>query len=172
MIRLVRESSPWIIKGLICAIAIAFIGSMGWAGFQASQPNTVARIGNYEVTKEEYLLTKQRYYRFYRDQLKQEDIKDETLSQLALNGLVTTKSWQALADEFNLVVSAQELHDSIVNQKANNISVAPESADETISATLGGGLWINGQLLAIYLNLTNFIGLGHGDDRGQRDNFL
>ncbi len=117
MIRLVRESSPWIIKGLIIAIAIAFIGSMGWVGFEASQPNTVATVGNYEVTKEEYLRTKQRYYRFYRDQLKQEDVKDETLSQLALNGLVTTKSWQALADEFNLVVSAQELHDNIVNQK-------------------------------------------------------
>ncbi len=117
MIRLIRETSPWIIKGLIGAIAIAFVGGMGWYGYEASQPNAVATIGPYTVTKQEYLRAKQRYYRLYRDQLKQEDIKDETLQQLAIDGLVTNKSWLVLADEFGLVVSPQELHDAIVNQK-------------------------------------------------------
>jgi len=116
MIRMIRETSPWIIKSLILGIAIAFIGSMGWYGFEASQGNTVATVGPYTVTKEEYLRAKQRYYRLYRDQLKQEDIKDETLQQLAIEGLVTNKSWLVLADEFGLVVSPQELHDAIVNQ--------------------------------------------------------
>ncbi len=116
MIRMIRETSPWIIKSLILGIAIAFIGSMGWYGFEASQGNTVATVGPYTVTKEEYLRAKQRYYRLYRDQLKQEDIKDETLQQLAIEGLVTNKSWLVLADEFGLVVSPQELHDTIVNQ--------------------------------------------------------
>jgi len=119
MIRLIREGSskyPWILKGLILAIAIAFIGGMGWYGYEASQPNTVATVGPYAVTKQEYLRAKQRYYRLYRDQLKQEDIKDETLQQLAIDGLVTNKSWLVLADEFKLVVSPQELHDAIVNQ--------------------------------------------------------
>lgn len=116
MIRMIRETSPWIIKSLILGIAIAFIGSMGWYGFEASQGNTVATVGPYTVTKEEYLRAKQRYYRLYRDQLKQEDIKDETLQQLAIDGLVTNKSWRVLADEFGLVVSPQELHDAIVNQ--------------------------------------------------------
>ena len=52
---------------------------------------------------------------------------------------------------------------------ANDIGVDTDSADEPISATPGDGFWINDQILAIYLNLSNFIGLGHGDDRGQRD---
>ncbi len=120
MIRLIREGStkyPWLLKGLILAIAITFIGGMGWYGYEASQPNAVASVGTYTIDKQEYLRAKQRYYRFYRDQLKQEEVKDETIQQLALDGLITNKSWRVLADEFGLAVSPQELHDAIVNQK-------------------------------------------------------
>ncbi len=120
MIRLIREGSskyPWILKGLILAIAITFVVGMGWYGYEASQPNVVAAVGPYKVTTQEYRRAKQRLYRIYRDQLKQEDIQDETIQQLALDGLVTNKSWQVLADEFGLVVSSQELLDAIVKQK-------------------------------------------------------
>jgi len=120
MIRLIREGStkyPWLLKGLILAIAITFIGGMGWYGYEASQPNAVASVGPYTVDRQEYLRAKQRYYRFYRDQLKQEDVKDEMIQQLALDGLITNKSWRMLADEFGLAVSPQELHDAIVNQE-------------------------------------------------------
>ena len=120
MIRLVQEASakyPWILKFIIWSIAITFIGGMGWYGYEASQINAVATVGPYKVTKQEYLRAKQRMYQVYRDQLKQEDVKDETLQQLAIDGLVTNKSWQIVADEFGLVVSPQELHDAIVNQK-------------------------------------------------------
>ena len=120
MIRLIREGStkyPWLLKGLILAIAITFIGGMGWYGYEASQPNAVASVGPYTIDKQEYLLAKKRYYQIYRDQLKQEEVKDETIQQLALNGLITNKSWRLLADEFGLAVSPQELHDAIVNQK-------------------------------------------------------
>jgi hypothetical protein len=117
MIRLIREGSPWVIKVVILVIAITFVIGMGWYGYEASQPNAVASVGPYTVDKQEYLRAKQRYYRFYRDQLKQEDVKDETIQQLALDGLITNKSWRVLADEFKLSVSPQELHDAIVNQK-------------------------------------------------------
>ena len=120
MIRLIREGStkyPWLLKGIILAIAITFVIGMGWYGYEASQPNTVASVGPYTVDRQEYLRAKQRYYRFYRDQLKQEEVKDETIQQLALDGLITNKSWRVLADEFGLAVSPQELHDAIVNQK-------------------------------------------------------
>ena len=117
MIRLIREGSPWVIKVVILVIAVTFVIGMGWYGYEASQPNSVASVGPYTIDKQEYLRAKQRVYRFYRDQLKQEDVKDETLQQLALDGLVTNKSWRLLADEFGLAVSPQELHDAIVNQK-------------------------------------------------------
>ena len=120
MIRLIREGSskyPWLLKGIILAIAVTFVVGMGWYGYEASQPNAVATVGPYTVTKQEYLRAKQRLYQFYRDQLNQNDVKDETLQQLAIDGLVTNRSWQVLADKFGLAVSAQELHDAIVNQK-------------------------------------------------------
>ena len=120
MIRLIREGStkyPWLLKGLILGIAVTFVIGMGWYGYEASQPNAVATVGPYTVTKQEYLRSKQRYYQFYRDQLKQEDVKDEMLQQLAIDALVSNKSWQVLADEFDLAVSPQELHDAIANQE-------------------------------------------------------
>lgn len=120
MIRTIRESSdkyPWLIKGIMLVIAVTFVIGMGWWGFEASQTNTVASVGNYKVTREELLQAKQRYYRFYKEQLKQEDVKDDVIKQLALEGLITNKAWQNLADELQLAVSAQELHDAIVNQK-------------------------------------------------------
>ena len=112
MIRLIREGSakyPWILIGIIFTIALAFIVTMGWDGFGSSQSNTVAEVGPYKVTKQEYLRAKQRYYQFYRDQLKQEDIKDETLQQLAIDSLVTNKSWQGWAEEFARVGAPKEL---------------------------------------------------------------
>ncbi len=117
MIRLIREGSPWVIKVVILVIAITFVIGMGWYGYEASQPNAVASVGPYTIDKQEYLRAKQRIYRIYRDQLKQEEVKDETIQQLALNGLITNKSWRVVADEFGLAISPQELHDAIVNQK-------------------------------------------------------
>ena len=121
MIRLIREGTakyPWILAVIVGGIAITFVIGMGWYGYdEVAQPNIVATVGPYEVSKDEYLRAKRRYYRFYRDQLKQEDIKDETLQQLAINGLIMTTSWRMMADEFNLNVTDQELHDVIIKQK-------------------------------------------------------
>jgi peptidyl-prolyl cis-trans isomerase D len=117
MIRIIREGSPWVIKTVILVIAVTFVIGMGWYGYEASQPNAVASVGPYTINKQEYLRAKQRVSQFYRNQLKEEDVKDETIQQLALNGLITNKSWQVLADELGLAVSPQELHDAIVNQQ-------------------------------------------------------
>lgn len=120
MIRTIREGSdkyPWLIKGIMLLIAVTFVIGMGWWGFEATQSNAVATVGHHKVTREELLQTKQRYYRFYKEQLKQEDVKEELVQQMAMEGLITNKAWQNLADELQLAVSAQELHDTIVNQK-------------------------------------------------------
>lgn len=116
MLRTMREGSqrhPWILWLILITIGITFVIVGAW-DYQGSGPNTVAEVGPYKVTKQEYLRAKQRYARFYRDQLKQDDVKDETIQQLALDSLVTNKSWRVLADQFGLAVSPQELADSIV----------------------------------------------------------
>ena len=117
MLRTMREGSqkhPWILWLILIAIAITFVIVGAW-DYQGSAPTAVAEVGPYKVSQQEYRQAKQRYARFYREQLKQDDVKDETIQQLALDGLVTNKSWQVLADQFGLAVSPQELHDSIVN---------------------------------------------------------
>ncbi|MDR4494952.1 MAG: SurA N-terminal domain-containing protein [Nitrospirales bacterium] len=106
-----------LIIGIMIVIAVTFVIGMGWWGFEANQSNAVATVGDYKVTREELIQAKQRYHRFYKEQLKQEDVKEDTIRQLALEGLITNKAWQNLADELDLAVSAQELHDAIVNQK-------------------------------------------------------
>ncbi len=119
MLRTMREGSqkhPWILWVILIAIAVTFVIVGAW-DYQGSASNTVAEVGPYKVTQQEYRRAKQRVYQVYRDQLKQEDVKDETLQQLAIDGLITNKSWKLLAEEFGLVVSPQELHDAIVNQK-------------------------------------------------------
>ncbi len=117
MLRTMREGSekhPWILWLILIAIAITFVIVGAW-DYDGSAPNTVAKVGPYKVTLQEYRRAKQRYARFYRDQLKQDDVKDETIQQLALDGLITNKSWRVLADQFGLAVSPEELADSIVN---------------------------------------------------------
>ncbi len=119
MIRIIREGShkyPWLLKGIMLVIAVTFIVGMGWFGFEASQPNTVAEVGPYKIAKQDYLRSKQLVYERYRDQLQNEEIQEETLDQIALERIVIQKSWQVLAEELNLAVSGKELHDTIVNQ--------------------------------------------------------
>ena len=107
MIRTIREGSqqyPWILKTVIGVIAVTFIGGMGWYGYEAARPNSVATIGSYSVSLDEYRRAKQNIYRFYKDQLKQEEIDEEQLKQMALNGLLEGKTWSILADQLEIAV--------------------------------------------------------------------
>ena len=120
MIRTIREGStkyPWILKSIIGVVAVTFVVGMGWFGYEAARPNAVATIGSYTVSLNEYRRAKQNLYRFYRDQLKNEDITDEQLEQMALQSLIESKTWSLVADQFNLTVSPEDLHNAIVAQK-------------------------------------------------------
>ena len=121
MIRLIREGSqkyPWILKFIVLGIAITFVIGMGWFGFdQAQQPNAVALIGPYNVTLKEYRRAYNRTYQFYRNQLKQETIDEESLKQLVIGGLIDSKAWALTADQFNLDISDEELKGAIQNRK-------------------------------------------------------
>ena len=69
MIRIIREGSekyPIILKTIIVVIAVTFIGGMGWYGYEAARPSSVATIGSYSVSLDEYRRAKQRLYRFYK----------------------------------------------------------------------------------------------------------
>ncbi|WP_447968635.1 SurA N-terminal domain-containing protein [Nitrospira sp. M1] len=119
MLRTMREGSqkhPWILWTILIAITVTFVIVGAW-DYEGSSSNAVAEVGPYKVSLQEYRRTYDNYFRFYRDQLKQEDIDEDQIKQLAINGLIDAKSWTLVAEEFGLVVSQEELRNSIVNQQ-------------------------------------------------------
>lgn len=121
MIKLIREGAkkyPWILKLLMVVIAITFIVGMGWFGYeQSQQPNAVALIGPYQVTLQEFKRAYNQMHRFYRDELKQEDIDEEGLKQQVINGLLDRKSWAVTADRLDLGISPEELKQAIMDRQ-------------------------------------------------------
>ena len=114
-----REGSqkhPWILWLILITITVTFVIVGAW-DYQGSQANVVAEVGPYQVSLEEYRRTKQNYSRFYRDQLKQEDVKEEVIQQLAINSLVEAKTWNIMADQLGLSIAPEELTEAIVAQK-------------------------------------------------------
>ena len=120
MIRLIREGSqkyPWILKTIVVLIALTFVVGMGWWGFEAAQPNAVATVGPYEISLDGYRRAYNNAYRFYKDQLKQEDVDEASLKSVVLNSLIQAKMWNLAADKFDLSISEEEIRDAIVAQK-------------------------------------------------------
>ena len=106
MIKIIREGSqkyPWVLKTVMLVIAVTFVIGMGWWGFEASRPNVVATVGPYTITFDEYRRAYQRAYRFYRDQLKQEEVDEDRLKKLVLQGLMEAKIWNVAADRFGMM---------------------------------------------------------------------
>ena len=119
MLRAMREGSqkhPWILWLILITITVTFVIVGAW-DYQGSQANVVAEVGPYQVSLQEYRRTKQNYDRFYREQLKQEDVKEEVIQQLAINSLVEAKTWTIMAEQLGLSIAPEELTEAIVSQK-------------------------------------------------------
>lgn len=119
MIRLMRESAhnyPWILKSIMGVLAIAFVITMGWWGFEDQGPNAVASVGSLAVTLDEYRRTYDTTYRFYQDNV-QGEFKDETLKQFVLDGLIEKKLWMLVAHDMGLTITPEELRDDITQRQ-------------------------------------------------------
>ncbi len=121
MIRLIREGSqnyPWLLKGVVLVLAVTFVVGMGWFGFdQAQQSDSVALVGTHKISIQHFRRAYNNTYRFYKDQLKQKDIDEESLKQTVLNGLIDSKLWLVAAGNFGLAVSPEELKHSIMTRQ-------------------------------------------------------
>ncbi len=119
MLRAMREGSerhPWILWSVLIAITVTFVIVGAW-DYEGSSDNAVAEVGPHKVSLQEYRRTYDNYYRFYRDQLKQEDVKEEELKLQAINSLVDAKTWTLAAEELGLAISPDEIRSSILEQK-------------------------------------------------------
>ncbi|MBI4401302.1 MAG: SurA N-terminal domain-containing protein [Nitrospirae bacterium] len=119
MIRLMRDAAhyyPWILKSIMGVLAIAFVITMGWWGFEEQEPNAVASVGSLTVTRDEYRRTYENTYRFYKDNV-QGEFKDETLKQFVLDGLIEKKIWTLVAHDMGLIITPDELRDDIMRRQ-------------------------------------------------------
>lgn len=119
MIKLIREGSrkyPWILKSIIGVIALVFVMTMGWWGFEGSQPRAVASIGPFEVSRDEFRRAYTSTYRFYRQNAKDQPVEDDMIKQFVLEGLVEAKLWRLAAQDMEVHVAPEELRKDIVNR--------------------------------------------------------
>ena len=121
MLKVIRESAierPWFYRTLMILIASVFVVTMGWWGFEENKEDIVVRVGDDKVSRTEYLQAYQRLAERYR-YLKQEgvfsaDIPEDQLKQQVIDQLIESRLWSQVAREMGVVVTVNELRDSIL----------------------------------------------------------
>src|SRR5947199_4091011 len=121
MVKGVRENGiqrPWFNRTIMFLIAAVFVVTMGWWGFEENKEDSIVRVGDDKVSRTEYLQAYQRLAERYR-YLKQEgvistDIPEDQLKQQVIDQLIESRLWSQVAREMGVVVTVNELRDSIV----------------------------------------------------------
>src|SRR5438093_12997183 len=103
-------------------IAAVFVVTMGWWGFEENKEDSIVRVGDDKVSRTEYLQAYQRLAERYR-YLKQAgvistDIPEDQLKPQVINQLIESRLWSQVAHEMGVVVTVNELRDSIVKIRA------------------------------------------------------
>ena len=135
MLKVIRESAierPWFYRTLMFLIAAIFVVTMGWWGFEENKEDVIVRVGDDKVSRTEYLQGYKRLTEQYRF-LKQEgvistDVPEDQLKQQVIDQLIESRLWSRVAREMGVVVTVNELRDSIVKIPAfqNNGKFGPE----------------------------------------------
>lgn len=135
MLKVIRESAierPWFYRTLMFLIAAVFVVTMGWWGFEENKEDIIVRVGDDKVSRTEYLQAYKRLTEQYR-YLKQEgvistDVPEEQLKQQVIDQLIESRLWSRVAREMGVVVTVNELRDSIMKIPAfqNNGKFDPE----------------------------------------------
>lgn len=118
MIKLLRDVShghPWILKTIMGILAVAFIITMGWWGFNETSSDAIATVGDLHVGQDEFRRVYENAYRFYRENV-QGEIKDETIKQMVIENLVDVRLWTVVANDMGLTVSPDDLRSYIVSR--------------------------------------------------------
>ena len=73
MLKMVRElavDNPWVLRIIMGLIAVTFVVTMGWFGFEAPQADRVAVVEGQKITAKEYRTAYNRAVEFYRQNYK------------------------------------------------------------------------------------------------------
>ncbi len=138
MLKIIRESAierPWFYRTIMVLIAVVFVVSMGWWGFEENKEDVIVQVGNDRVSRDEYQRAYQNTYRFYKDIMPGE-LPEERLKQMVIDQLIESRLWMQAAKEMGVLVTATELRDSIVKIPAfqNNGKFEPEQYKRVLAA--------------------------------------
>ena len=117
MLKLIREIAierPWVLRTFMGFIAAVFVVSMGWWGFEHNRDESVVTVGAHRVSRDDYQRAYQNLYRFYKDQFGGE-IPEAQLKEQVANELVGYYLWLDAALDMGVVVTADEIRETIMN---------------------------------------------------------
>lgn len=116
MIKILRDAShnyPWLIKSIMGILALVFVVTMGWWGFDEKAGNAVADVGDLSVSRDEFKRAFEFMYRSYREKGAGE-IKEEAFKQIVIDQLIEGRLWVIAARDMGLTVSDTDLRDTII----------------------------------------------------------
>jgi hypothetical protein len=116
MIKILRDAShnyPWLIKSVMGILALVFVVTMGWWGFDEKAGNAVADVGDLSVSRDEFKRAFEFMYRSYREKGAGE-IKEEAFKQIVIDQLIESRLWVIAARDMGLTVSDTDLRDTII----------------------------------------------------------
>lgn len=121
MLKIVRElavENPWVLKIIMGVIAVTFVITMGWWGIQMPRQDVVVSVNGHDIKVQEYKRAYNNAIEYYRDMYK-DKFSPELLEQMkvrdkVIEDLVGRELWLEKALEIGLMVSDEELKDSIM----------------------------------------------------------
>lgn len=117
MLKVIREGAierPWFYRTLMGLIAVVFVVTMGWWGFEENKEDIIVSVGDDRVSRDEYLRLLQNMSRFYKEMMPDGDkLPEEQIKQQVVEQLIESRLWMQAAREMGVVVTAAELRESI-----------------------------------------------------------
>jgi peptidyl-prolyl cis-trans isomerase D len=116
MIKTLRDAShnyPWLLKSIMGLLALVFVITMGWWGFDGRAGNAVADVGDLTVSRDEFKRAFEFMYRSYKEKGAGE-IKEEAFKQIVVDQLIESRLWVIAARDMGLTVSDTDTRDLII----------------------------------------------------------
>lgn len=118
MLKVIREGAierPWFYRTLMGLIAVVFVVTMGWWGFEQNKEDVIVSVGEDRVSRDEYLRLLQNMSRFYKEMMPDGDkVPEDQLKQLVIDQLIDSRLWMQAAREMGVIVTANEVRESIM----------------------------------------------------------
>jgi peptidyl-prolyl cis-trans isomerase D len=138
VLKIIREGAierPWFYRTIMTLIAVVFVITMGWWGFEENKEDVIVSVGKDRVSRDEYQRAYQNAYRFYKE-MTPGDMPEDQLKQMVIDQLIESRLWMQAAREMGVIVTANELRDSVLKIPAfqNKGKFDPEQYKRVLAA--------------------------------------